>query len=96
MTGTRKSGSTKEGDGGPEGRMSSDILSNHVETDRRLLEGVRSAAAFRGDVAFASPAPAFDAELYMRAEEVCAPGAIAVEGAGPTIDRGKCIMCGMC
>lgn len=91
-----KAGATRRTAPGPGASPPSDILSNHVETDRRLLERARSAAGFRGDVTFVSPAPALDTDAYRRVEEACAPKAISVEGAGPTIDKGRCIMCGVC
>ena len=79
-----------------------DILGDHVETDKMVLEGARSALGFRGDVGFApnSEAQPLDLELCRRVEEVCAPNAIAskeVDGVlRLTLDKGRCIMCGLC
>jgi len=75
---------------------SGSILGNHVETDRMLLEATRSAPGFRGDVTFQPYASRLDAELCKRGEEVCASKAITVGPEGATLDKGKCIMCGMC
>ncbi len=72
------------------------ILGNHVETDRMLLEATRSAPGFRGDVIFPPYVSRLDAELYKRGEEICPSGAIAVGSEGAALDKGKCIMCGMC
>ena len=73
------------------------ILGNHVETDRRLLEGVKSSPGFRGDVLLvSSPTPSLGAARYTEVEAACAPKAIAVGDAGLTLDKGKCIMCGLC
>jgi len=78
-----------------------DILSDHVETDKHVLDGVKSAPGFRGDVVLAEADDrALDSEICRRVEEVCAPKAIAsrhVEGKLQlTLDKGKCIMCGLC
>jgi Ni,Fe-hydrogenase III small subunit/formate hydrogenlyase subunit 6/NADH:ubiquinone oxidoreductase subunit I len=78
-----------------------DILGDHVETDKRVLEGARSAPRFRGDVAFAeSDAKALESELCRQVEELCAPKAITSKEDGGrlqlTLDKGKCIMCGVC
>jgi Ni,Fe-hydrogenase III small subunit/ferredoxin len=78
-----------------------DILGDHVETDKRVLEGARAAPSFRGDVDFAKPdAQPLDSDLCRRVEELCAPKAIAskeVEGRLQlTLDKGRCIMCGLC
>jgi len=75
---------------------SGSILGNHVETDKMLLEGTRSAPGFRGDVIFQPYVSRLDAELFKRGEEVCASKAIAVGPEGAALDKGKCIMCGMC
>jgi len=75
---------------------SGSILGNHVETDKTLLEGTRSAPRFRGDVIFQPHVSRLDDELLKRGEEVCASKAIAVGPEGAALDRGKCIMCGMC
>lgn len=78
------------------------ILGDHVETDKRVLEGLRSAPTFRGDVVFApgSDAQPLDSALCRKVEEVCAPKAIAsseVDGKiRLTLDKGRCIMCGLC
>ncbi len=83
----------------PEGHdasSSSAILGNHVETERHLLEGTRSAPGFRGDLVLPSLVSSLDDDVYRRAEEICAPKAIAVGDKGPAVDKGKCIMCGMC
>src|ERR1039457_2362554 len=76
-----------------------DILGNQVETYRDLLGEDRSAPGFRGDVSLSPPSgPASD--LYRQLPDVCAPGAIAVvegeRGISLTLDKGRCIMCGMC
>lgn len=78
-----------------------DILGDHVETDKRVLDRVRSAPNFRGDVAFAkADAQPLDPDLCRQVEEVCAPRAIAsreVDGRLQlTLDKGRCIMCGLC
>lgn len=78
-----------------------DILSDHVETDKKALDGLRAAPNFRGDVVFAQPdARPLDPELCGRVEEVCAPKAITsrvTDGkAQLALDKGKCIMCGLC
>lgn len=78
--------------GGPPG----DILGNHVETDREVLGRSRSAQGFRGDVALLSPEPPLAAATYERVGEACPPRAIALGDQGVAIDRGKCIMCGVC
>ena len=76
------------------------ILGNRVETDKRVLEGGRSAPNFRGDVAFKAVAQPLSSELCRQVEEVCAPKAIASREADGTLqltlDKGKCIMCGLC
>ncbi len=79
-----------------------DILRDHVETDRRVLDRVRSAPSFRGDVVLV-PRPLdrpLDSEVCRQVEEVCAPKAIAskeVDGRLQlTLDKGRCIMCGFC
>jgi len=77
-------------------RHSGSILGNHVETDKMLLEGTRSVPGFRGDVIFQPYASRLDAEPFKRGEEVCASKAIAVGPEGAALDKGKCIMCGMC
>ncbi len=80
------------------GSASSDgILSNHVETDRKLLDGVRSSPGFRGDLLFAPPlilGP--DSARYAEVAEACAPKAITVGRTGLTLDKGRCVMCGLC
>jgi Ni,Fe-hydrogenase III small subunit/ferredoxin len=78
-----------------------DILGDHVETDKIVLEGARSAPSFRGDVVFAeSDAMALELELCRNVEELCAPKAIASKEVGGrlqlTLDKGRCIMCGLC
>jgi Ni,Fe-hydrogenase III small subunit/ferredoxin len=78
-----------------------DILGGHVETDKLVLGGTRSAPSFRGDLAFANPdAQPLDSELCRQVEEMCAPKAIAskeVDGRLQlTLDKGRCIMCGLC
>lgn len=78
-----------------------DILGDHVETEKRVFDGARSAPSFRGDVAFAKAgAQPLDSELCRRVEDVCAPKAIAskeVDGRLQlTLDKGRCIMCGLC
>jgi len=79
-----------------------DILGDHVETDKLVPEGDRSAPAFRGDVSFApeSGAQLLDSALCRQVEKVCAPKAIAskeVDGRLQlTLDKGRCIMCGLC
>jgi Ni,Fe-hydrogenase III small subunit/Pyruvate/2-oxoacid:ferredoxin oxidoreductase delta subunit len=78
-----------------------DILGDHVETDKRVLDRARSAPNFRGDLTFAKPDDRpLDSELCRQVEEVCAPKAIAsreVEGRIElTLDKGRCIMCGLC
>ena len=77
------------------------ILGDHVETDKRVLEGSRSAPAFRGDVVFTvSDAQPADPELIRLAVATCAPRAITsneVDGEFQlTLDKGRCIMCGRC
>jgi Ni,Fe-hydrogenase III small subunit/ferredoxin len=77
------------------------IIGDHVETDKRVLEGSRSASAFRGDVVFAKPDPQpLDPRLPSLVEALCAPRAISsreVDGELQlTLDKGKCIMCGLC
>lgn len=72
------------------------ILGNHVETDKKLFEGTRSAPGFRGDVIFPPYVSRLDTELYKRGEEICPSGAIAVGPGGAALDKGKCIMCGLC
>jgi Ni,Fe-hydrogenase III small subunit len=94
----------KAGDGekaeSRDGRATSskDILGNHVETDRRLLDGTRSGPGFRGDILLLPLAPTSEAVagLYGRVEKACAPQAIAASDGGLTIDKGRCIMCGVC
>jgi len=78
-----------------------DILGDHVETDKRVLDGARSAPTFRGDVVFAKPdAQPLDSELCRQVEEVCAPKAITSREVGGrlqlALDKGRCIMCGLC
>ena len=78
-----------------------DILGNHVETDKHVLDGLRSAAGFRGDVVFTKfDSQPLDPVLSRQAELVCAPKAIAsteVEGRLQlALDKGRCIMCGRC
>jgi len=79
-----------------------DILGDHVETDKLVLDGKRSAPGFRGDVAFApdSNAQPLDSELCRRVEDVCAPKAITSKEVNGrlqlALDRGRCIMCGLC
>ena len=77
------------------------ILGDHVETDKHVLDGSRSAPGFRGDVAFAkADGHPLGTELVRQIEEVCAPNAIApkeVDGKLQlTLDMGRCIMCGLC
>ena len=78
-----------------------DILGDHVETDKHVLDRARSAPSFRGNVVFGKhDAKPLDPELCQMAEVVCAPKAIAskeVDGSlWLTLDRGKCITCGLC
>jgi len=78
-----------------------DILGDHVETDKSVLDRVRSAPSFRGEVGFAEPgAQPLESELCRQVEELCAPKAIAskeVDGRlQMTLDKGRCIMCGLC
>jgi Ni,Fe-hydrogenase III small subunit/ferredoxin len=78
-----------------------DILGDHVETDKRVLDGARSAPSFRGDVIYAkSDAQPLDSDLCRKVEGACAPKAIAskeVDGRRQlTLDKGRCIMCGLC
>jgi Ni,Fe-hydrogenase III small subunit/formate hydrogenlyase subunit 6/NADH:ubiquinone oxidoreductase subunit I len=78
-----------------------DILGDHVETDKRALEGARSSPNFRGDIAFAkAAAQPLTLEQCRQVEEVCAPKAIASSEADGrlqlTLDKGRCIMCGLC
>ena len=79
-----------------------DILGDHVETDKLVLDGKRSAPSFRGDVVFApdSNAQPLNSELCRRVEDVCAPNAIAskeVDGRLQlALDKGRCIICGLC
>ena len=78
-----------------------DILGDHVETDTGVLDGVKSATGFRGDVVFAElGAQHLDPELCRTVEKVCAPKAIVskeVDGSLQlTLDKGRCIMCGLC
>ncbi|HVC27322.1 MAG TPA: NADH-quinone oxidoreductase subunit NuoB [Nitrososphaerales archaeon] len=76
------------------------ILGDHVETDRRVLDRARSSPGFRADVAFKPDAEPLDSELCRRVEEICAPKAITSTKAdgslGLVIDKGRCIMCGLC
>jgi len=76
------------------------ILGDHVETDRRVLDHARSSPGFRADVAFTRENAPLDSELCRRVEEICAPKAItstkADGGLGLAIDKGRCIMCGLC
>jgi Ni,Fe-hydrogenase III small subunit/ferredoxin len=78
------------------------ILGDHVETDKRVLDVARSAPSFRGDVAFvpSSGDRPLDLDLCRQVEEICAPKAIAsaeVNGRFQlTLDKGRCIMCGIC
>jgi Ni,Fe-hydrogenase III small subunit/ferredoxin len=76
------------------------ILGDHVETDKRVLERSRSAPAFRGDVVFKSETQPPDPGLVGVAEALCASKAIASREADGklqlTLDKGKCIMCGLC
>ena len=76
------------------------ILGDHVETDKRVLDGARSAPGFRGDLAFRPNAQPPDPELCGRVEELCAPKAITsrmVDGRPElALDKGRCIMCGLC
>ncbi len=91
---------TKAGTDGHGG--SGDILGNGIETDRRVPWSDRATLNFRGNVSFASPpaVPEANLDLYMQAQDACAPRAIrALEtGQGPriTLDMGKCILCGVC
>jgi len=78
-----------------------DILGYHVETDKQVLEGTKSAKSFRGDVDFAKPdARPLDSDLCRQVEDVCAPKAIALREVDGrlqlTLDKGRCIMCGLC
>jgi Ni,Fe-hydrogenase III small subunit/ferredoxin len=77
-----------------------DILGDHVETDKLVLDGTRSAPSFRGDVVFKSDAHPLDSKLCRQVEEVCAPKAITSEEVDGrlqlALDKGKCIMCGLC
>ena len=78
-----------------------DILGDHVETDKHVLEGTRSAGGFRGDVAFVGQeAGDLDQGVCRMAEAVCAPKAIELKDVDGklwlTLDRGRCIMCGLC
>ena len=83
-------------------KKSRDILSNAVETDRDVLNGERSVSGFRGDVSLVPQPPGVvaDLDLYGQLKEVCAPNAIAEIqgelGAQLILDKGRCIMCGMC
>lgn len=93
---------TKAGSDGRGTGSRSDILGDRVETDRNVLDKNGSAASFRGDVTLSPPSgdSAGDRELLRTARDVCAPKAIGVvednEGIHLTLDRGRCIMCGMC
>jgi Ni,Fe-hydrogenase III small subunit/formate hydrogenlyase subunit 6/NADH:ubiquinone oxidoreductase subunit I len=79
-----------------------DILGDHVETDKLVLDGARSAPTFRGDVVFApkSDVQPLDLALCRQVEEACAPKAITskeVDGRLQlALDKGRCIMCGLC
>jgi len=75
--------------GEKEPREPKDILGNHVETDRFLLERSRSSPKFRGSVA---PLPAAAALEWPG----CPSKAIEYHGEGASIDLGRCIMCGRC
>jgi NADH-quinone oxidoreductase B subunit len=76
------------------------ILGDHVETDKRVLERSRSAAAFRGDVVFKSDAEPPEPQLSRLVEALCAPKAISsneFDGKPQlTLDKGRCIVCGLC
>lgn len=79
-----------------------DILGDRAETDKGLPEGTRATSNFRGDVVLV-PQPAsqsLDADLCRTLEEACPPNAIAASSVGGrpelTLDKGKCIMCGIC
>jgi Ni,Fe-hydrogenase III small subunit/ferredoxin len=75
---------------------SGSILGSSVETDRKVLESQRSDPAFRGDVTFAPDAPGPEAGDYRLAEAMCPSRAILAAEARPSVDKGKCILCGIC
>ena len=81
---------------------SGDITGVGIETDRRVPWSDRATPSFRGNVSFASHPAALTAnlDLYMQAQDACASKAIGVveTGQGPriTLDKGRCIMCGVC
>jgi Ni,Fe-hydrogenase III small subunit len=107
MTGTvkTKDGRGMKNDGSPDSKTPGNIMDNRVETDRNLLDNVRSSSSYRGNVRLVtkeSGAMSLDLERYRQIGEICAPKAIATlkpEGkqqAQVTLDMGKCILCGRC
>ncbi len=72
------------------------ILGNHVETDSTLLRKPRSSLGFRGTVELLPRGAAHELDGPLRAAKVCTSRAITLNDGDPTIDIGKCIMCGMC
>jgi len=93
---------TKDGSEGRGAGKLRDILGNRVETDTNVPRKDRSAPGFRGDLSLCPPPSGTtpDPDLYRLLEGICAPEAIAVEksaqGSFLTLDKGKCIMCGIC
>lgn len=78
------------------------IMGSRVETDRNLLDHIRSSQGYRGNVRLLeeeSDLASLGLERYKRAVEMCAPKAIATIDAarlGVSLDKGKCILCGRC
>jgi Ni,Fe-hydrogenase III small subunit/ferredoxin len=72
------------------------ILGNHVETEKALLGATRSAIGFRGDITLQPYSSSLDTGPFKRGEEVCSSKAIAVGPEGVSLDKGRCILCGMC
>jgi Ni,Fe-hydrogenase III small subunit len=76
------------------------ILGNDVETDRELLRKETSSSSFRGDISFVASEHPPDEKLYQRLRDICASGAIEINGTGGgeslTLDKGRCFLCARC
>jgi Ni,Fe-hydrogenase III small subunit/formate hydrogenlyase subunit 6/NADH:ubiquinone oxidoreductase subunit I len=72
-------------------RMTSDIMSDNVETIKDPINEYSNSQEFRGSIKL------LDAIIHQDSlDELCAAKAIKIDGGSVMLDAGKCILCGRC